>query len=87
MKDRIEKDYIRYEDSLEGMDRRATFSQIILGLIIVLILIGTTVAYCKLFNKKQQAKRMEVVVNEKVSEYFALAAHDGDSSARADYQN
>ena len=70
------KDFVANDQAKEGMDRRASLAEIVLGLVISMILLCTTVAYCKLFNKKKQDKKMEVMVNEQVAQYFALSGTD-----------
>ena len=55
------------EDKLRGMNRRAKTAEIVLGIVIVLILNCACIAYCKMFNKKKTADRMQIEVNETVS--------------------
>jgi hypothetical protein len=55
------------EDNLRGMNRRAKTAEIVLGIVIVLILNCACIAYCKMFNKKKTADKMQIEVNETVS--------------------
>ena len=44
--------YEEYDQTLQGMDRRARTAEIILGLVIVFILNCACISYCKMYNKK-----------------------------------
>ena len=65
-----------YDENLVGLERRARLAEIILGLVIVVIINCACFAYCKVYNKKQTDERMQLAVNEQVSQYFALASED-----------
>ena len=69
----VYNNYRQQEDKLRGMNRRAKTAEIVLGIVIVLILNCACIAYCKMFNKKKTADKMQIEVNESVSQYFALA--------------
>jgi len=43
---------IEYDNNLAGLEKRARFSEIILGIVIVLIINCACFVYCKMYNKK-----------------------------------
>lgn len=65
-----------FEAEQAGMDRNATISEIVLGLVVAVIILGGCFAYCKLYNKRKQDQVMQVAVNEQVAQYFQLARDD-----------
>ena len=71
-----ERRYEEYDNTLQGMDRRARTAEIILGLVIVFILNCACISYCKMYNKKKNSDVMQAAVNEQVASYFALASSD-----------
>lgn len=55
---RVQQEILRnkaeFEAEQAGMDRNATISEILLGMVILCIVMGGCFAYCKLYNKKKQ---------------------------------
>jgi hypothetical protein len=52
------------------MDKLASVSELALGLVIMIIITCGCFAYCRLYNKKAQEKKMNTVVNNEVAQYF-----------------
>lgn len=78
MKDKLAvyKEYKKEDDKLAGMERRADLADILLALIMVGVMITACILYCKMYNKKKTNDRMQLEVNESVTQYFALASKD-----------
>uniref|UniRef100_A0A7S3FY31 Uncharacterized protein n=1 Tax=Strombidium rassoulzadegani TaxID=1082188 RepID=A0A7S3FY31_9SPIT len=89
--DATDKKYQERESALVGMERRARLGEIILGLAVVFILNCACISYCKMYNKKKTEKNIQVVVDEQVKQYFALASNDDGANEQtnnsSEYQN
>lgn len=77
------KNYKREDEKLQGMSKRARTAELVMGLLVVIILNCACIAYCKMYNKKKTTDRMQLEVNESVSQYFALAHNDNDIDSQA----
>ena len=72
----VYREYKKEDASLEGMEKRARLAEIILAFLVVCVLNLACILYCKMHNKKKTDERMQLEVNESVSQYFALAQED-----------
>ena len=59
--------YRDYDNQLAGMEKRANKAEIVIALMIVIMFNCFVIAYCKMYNKKKTADRMQIEVNNSVS--------------------
>jgi hypothetical protein len=69
-----------FEREQQGMDRLASLSEFALGIVILFIITCGCFAYCRLFNKKKQEKKMNAVVNNEVAQYFQIASTEQEAT-------
>lgn len=80
MRDAVRDEYVKEDKKLVGMERRARLAEVVLGLVIVVILNCACVSYCKIHNQQKTNERLQLEVNESVSQYFALQQDNPDTS-------